>query len=454
MPQLKGCSNRAVWLGFQKGVGVVKNIPTTLFAFFLIWFACCSRSTAQVSSALVYVSGGGSNSNNGQSTATPKATIGGATGALSVCPAAGCSVYQLSPTAESSIVISQANIAINFAPGVTTISGNIEMLNNNISLIGYGDDTDQESTTGTILRMSGAPSGTQGGIVAARDSLSPTRAIMRPRVEGLFIKGSGSEGGLDSAYSSCVMLIGSWHGVIERNHCLGSDTANTAAFLLQDVYVSASQTVGSYYNEIRHNTCRYMAKCIELNSVGTGGVNQNHITFNSGSSDAVGIEYTGTGVEWNTSEGNDISSASDGWIGFYMTGATVYNLSIDDALELGTGSSTLGLYLDSGVAGNIFIHPHFDNVATPVADKSVSQDTVFIGNPANTQGPSLLATQSVLLSGGLAFHTISKLTPDNGTERYCTDCKNVPDGAVAGNACVGGGSGSIAKRLDGKWLCN
>ena len=438
----------------------MKSIVTVLTGVLLFGFAFGSKFAGTVSAAdtddvILYVSGSGSNSSNGQSQGTAKATIAGAGGALSACPSVGCSIYQLSPTREfSSIIITLANVDIYFAPGVTTIYGNIEMLNNNINLIGYGDDVDQESTTGTILNMTGALSGTQGAVVAAQGSTSPTRAIMRPKVEGIFFKGSGSEGGLSSDYSSCVKFIGSWHGVMDKNHCLGSHAGESAAFTLEDINVSPQEQVGSYYNEISHNVCRYMAKCIDLHSVGPEGVNQNHITFNNGQTDLQGIAYEGTSLQWNTSEGNDISSGESRWVGFYMTGGSVYNLSIDDALEQATGRPTIGLYLDRDVAGNIFIHPHFDGIGVSVEDHSATRDTVFIGNPASTQGPNTVTTQSLVLSGGVAYSTLAVFMPADGTERYCTDCRNVPDGAIAGAACVGGGRGSIAKRLSGQWLCN
>lgn len=45
-------------------------------------------------------------------------------------------------------------------------------------------------------------------------------------------------------------------------------------------------------------------------------------------------------------------------------------------------------------------------------------------------------------------------TPPNGAERYCSDCKGVPDGVTAGAACVNSGNGGYARRIGGAWLCN
>src|SRR5205085_2230853 len=38
-------------------------------------------------------------------------------------------------------------------------------------------------------------------------------------------------------------------------------------------------------------------------------------------------------------------------------------------------------------------------------------------------------------------------TPSNGTVAYCSDC-------TIANPCAGSGTGAIAKRLNGAWVCN
>jgi hypothetical protein len=59
--------------------------------------------------------------------------------------------------------------------------------------------------------------------------------------------------------------------------------------------------------------------------------------------------------------------------------------------------------------------------------------------------------ENVMDSGGLAFGagvTVAFLgTPANGTIIYCSDC-------TIANPCAGGGTGALAKRLNGVWVCN
>ena len=37
--------------------------------------------------------------------------------------------------------------------------------------------------------------------------------------------------------------------------------------------------------------------------------------------------------------------------------------------------------------------------------------------------------------------------PSNGVLKYCSDC-------TIANPCAGGGTGALAKRLNGSWICN
>jgi hypothetical protein len=55
-----------------------------------------------------------------------------------------------------------------------------------------------------------------------------------------------------------------------------------------------------------------------------------------------------------------------------------------------------------------------------------------------------------LQTGSLA----SQINVD-GAQSYCRDCRNVAaDGAVAGAACAVGGTGAMARREHGQWICN
>jgi hypothetical protein len=64
-----------------------------------------------------------------------------------------------------------------------------------------------------------------------------------------------------------------------------------------------------------------------------------------------------------------------------------------------------------------------------------------------------LMTLDVPLLPSLAFASLG--SPTNGTEYYCSDCKNVIDNAAtAGAACANTGSGAVSRRENGHWACN
>lgn len=62
-------------------------------------------------------------------------------------------------------------------------------------------------------------------------------------------------------------------------------------------------------------------------------------------------------------------------------------------------------------------------------------------------GTTTLATTiaDTLALNGVLFAALG--TPSNGTLKYCSNCNIV-------NPCTAGGTGAIAKRLNGQWVCN
>jgi hypothetical protein len=76
---------------------------------------------------------------------------------------------------------------------------------------------------------------------------------------------------------------------------------------------------------------------------------------------------------------------------------------------------------------------------------------------ANSAGDMLLSAaggRAVNVGGGGA-NFASLPAASNGSLIYCNDCKNVADdAATAGAACVGSGSGALARRQNRRWDCN
>lgn len=68
----------------------------------------------------------------------------------------------------------------------------------------------------------------------------------------------------------------------------------------------------------------------------------------------------------------------------------------------------------------------------------------FFSDAGVTEKAAFMAT-GALLQTGVAQAALG--TPANGTFIYCTDC-------TIANPCAGGGTGALAKRLNGAWVCN
>ena len=97
-----------------------------------------------------------------------------------------------------------------------------------------------------------------------------------------------------------------------------------------------------------------------------------------------------------------------------------------------SGSATLPSITDSnGTTG--FYWPGGTVVA--VADNANSELIRWTGG-TNTASMQMKAMTQANLGA-----------PPNGTFAYCSDC-------TIANPCAGGGTGALAKRLNGVWVCN
>ena len=102
----------------------------------------------------------------------------------------------------------------------------------------------------------------------------------------------------------------------------------------------------------------------------------------------------------------------------------------------------------------------------PAVCSPASGDMWFVRNTTTPKGLYFCATLNTFRAVGVTFYSANigalDLSPiainqatlaaiaagtNNGTIIYCSDC-------TIASPCAGGGSGAIAKRLNGVWVCN
>ena len=120
-------------------------------------------------------------------------------------------------------------------------------------------------------------------------------------------------------------------------------------------------------------------------------------------------------------------------------GATGYRVYRNDSGDI---NSTLGALLVCAQLTKPAL-PGVATVDTQPVTCGVSAPSVSIAgttgiNSTGFFGPSLTIFSTAFASLG---------TPINGTFYYCNDC-------TVANPCAGGGTGALAKRLNGVWVCN
>jgi hypothetical protein len=139
--------------------------------------------------------------------------------------------------------------------------------------------------------------------------------------------------------------------------------------------------------------------------------------FRSGASTTVGIKAETT--------------AQFGAFQFDAASSTVGNLYGIGATYSTTGRYIAGsMLLEGGQAGGVTVAAMQANGPVRIWSKGTSSIT-FNG---------LIATLDPIAQGSLG-------TPANGSIAYCSDCN-------IANPCTGGGTGALAKRLNGAWVCN
>lgn len=92
----------------------------------------------------------------------------------------------------------------------------------------------------------------------------------------------------------------------------------------------------------------------------------------------------------------------------------------------------------------------FQVVSTANYAGFVGYVSIFNGKYATGLATSSIVTPGIINSGGDLWNPVlfaALGTPTNGTFYYCSDC-------TIANPCGGGGTGALAKRLNGAWVCN
>lgn len=149
---------------------------------------------------------------------------------------------------------------------------------------------------------------------------------------------------------------------------------------------------------------------------------------------SVNFRVPGTGGSSSTTN-LQIGAAN---IGFYNSGSLLI-VSSQNIANMGW----------SGFNGDTIVHGSYQLVFG--SSGLNTPDVGFIRSSANvlklSNGASGFGT---LYSGGVRLEGVLQAnlgSPSNGTVVYCSDC-------TIANPCASGGTGAIAKRLNGVWVCN
>lgn len=104
-----------------------------------------------------------------------------------------------------------------------------------------------------------------------------------------------------------------------------------------------------------------------------------------------------------------------------------------------SGTAGAGVALAAQTAGT-----GGDNLGITLTPAGTGDTRLTSGALRIAGDPTTRLAGSIFMAGAIQANLG---TPDNGTMIYCSDC-------TIANPCAGGGTGALAKRLNGAWVCN
>jgi len=192
------------------------------------------------------------------------------------------------------------------------------------------------------------------------------------------------------------------------------------------IYYYRNVTVDSYMFEITSNT---------MDIVRNGGIV---------------VEHTGTGYVWsgtianNRIYGNDLVENSSA----IQVSGSVYDWTIsNNSIHCPWTRNAYGIRVEGlglvTITGNVTIA-----CSTPIMENVSTASSVVASGNLMMWGGSPTATGKLLLSDAtLNYASLSGLAAANGSIVYCSDC-------TAAAPCASGGTGAIARRINGAWVCS
>lgn len=136
----------------------------------------------------------------------------------------------------------------------------------------------------------------------------------------------------------------------------------------------------------------------------------------------------------------DVGSSTVALRNIYIGGVGLFWSAAGSSLIRGQGAGILELMNSAGTG---FTRLTFGPIlsTSPAIKVSGTELQARVGDDSNSTGWAM----RYIAFNTTAFASLG--TPANGTVNYCNDC-------TIANPCASGGTGAIAKRLNGVWVCN
>jgi hypothetical protein len=227
-------------------------------------------------------------------------------------------------------------------------------------------------------------------------------------------------------------------------------------------------TNGNYHQQL--NALSFAGSPLRYNLVGSGFYNSNEITrlyCGTASPDACVAMTPLTAADFCVGSGDPYSCCTGAGTGT-GTGLCTGDTEGGDGnlftnVEMNNSASTdYAALLGASAKNNTFADLKCDSTGECINAVSTATGTLFVGGMIQSGGDATTKGVITALGGAVTSNapnglkiagvTFSALSSDilNGTLHYCTDCQPTTNG---NGQCTSGGTGSIARRLNGAWYC-
>lgn len=337
-------------------------------------------------------------------------------------------------TVGSETITDQYPTAYIYIVGNTSTSSNVDL----VGAISCGGTTSSINVglraVNTVLRVDGVEiSYFKHGVVGFRST------ILLDKVDGV------SDNPNNAGCIDCTLVNGSQHSTV---HLGGVSTVTNWDYAVVNTLSLMSTRTPSSYLNLTYSSSATCCDAIMVNEKSHMLLQGSTMSFAGTGTYGIFRAMTNSSINWNSDVTTNLTVNAPNAI----LNKAIQGSHIDESCGTGGGTCTLTSLLRRGFARNGSYISIYGFYSTNLGSSGNYMDNgsciayaTSFPFPARCSFDSGVQDLTDVTFTAVLFANLG--TPGNGIIRYCSDC-------TLASPCGGGGTGALAKRLNGIWVCN